>query len=274
MLSTGCCCHPARHLWGASRGDLGFWTNPPKLHPSRGDLQVSVEQQSSAFPPSWSSMDQLLGWPRAVPLSLCPFPVPPALVMPFPCSRPKSGFIEQTKYLRFVLVVGLVLFVLGWLVCFCWWLFCLFFNLFRKFWHILSLWGFSRVALLALCLLLFAFETDLTKDREFKLSRGAFPTLQGFQHHPRTCAGQGSTWQKGAWISLLLASLGFSCPSQSPLGSGFGGAHVLAGMLLLPGFPPAALPTGHFILAGSQRISQPLGLRWLFSFFLKFSFVF
>lgn len=129
MLSTGCCCHPARHLWGASRGDLGFWTNPSKLHPSRGDLLVSVEQQSTgspAFPPSWSSMDQLLGWPRAVPLSLCPFPVPPALVMPFPCSRPKSGFFEQTKYLRFVLVVGLVLFVLGWLVCFCWWLFVCF----------------------------------------------------------------------------------------------------------------------------------------------------
>lgn len=67
---------------------------------------------------------------------------------------------------------------------------------------------------------------------------------------------------------------GVFLPLTVPFGLRFGGAHVLAGMLLLPGFPPAALPAGHFILTGSQRISQPLGLRSLFSFFLKIFFCF
>lgn len=43
-----------------------------------------------------------------------PSTIHPALVTSFLSFRPKSGFFEQMKYLRYVLVVGFFLFVLGW----------------------------------------------------------------------------------------------------------------------------------------------------------------
>lgn len=111
----------------------------------------------------------------------------PALVTSFPSSRPESGFVEQMKYLRYVLVVG----------GFCWLVWGrLVLNLFRKPRHLLSL-GFIRgcAGVVFDCFFLTRSpKTKFGKRQRKRLSEGAVaspafsPRGQPEQHCPRTRA--------------------------------------------------------------------------------------
>lgn len=165
------------------------------------------ERKSSPSLPLFPSDLQLpasKGWlwlslvtPRAQVVSSCPslaFPSlamgckhHPALVTSFPSSRPESGFVEQMKYLRYVLVVGgFCLFVWGRLVL----------NLFRKPRHILSL-AFVRACadVVFYCFFLTRSpKTKFGKRQRKRLSEGAMASPafsqqgQPEQHRPRTRA--------------------------------------------------------------------------------------
>lgn len=107
---------------------FGALNKPPQTVPKQGrppclwgEAEHGESSLSLAFP--WApqleaelefpgSVEQQLRWPRAVPVSLWPFPgpelllapapcpgdippIPPALVTSFPCSRPRSGFLSR-----------------------------------------------------------------------------------------------------------------------------------------------------------------------------------
>lgn len=246
-------------MWG-----FGALHKPPnKLYPSRGDPRLSGEKQSPGSPalPRLGSLElqaelELPGAAAQVASVCLPVPSPssapvtslPPLLPQWRPSRapgPRQVFLSRRNTSDMYLLLGW--FCLCWVACF------FFFNLFRKYWHILLLWGFSRVGLLTLCLLLFVLAFKRISPKTGSSNRAEeqwlpHPPGAELQHHPRTCAWQdrgtegrsdagpwiwGLSWLSRALGSVLVLARGFPAP-RGLSGIRICNAHVLGVLLPVP----------------------------------------